>query len=85
MITWTRDGTDSRLYVNGVLGVTITEDISDITLNPSSPAALYMGTASTQLGVNTYGTTAIHDHLRIFNKKLSQSEVTELYNFESVR
>ena len=85
MITWTRDGTDSRLYVNGVLGVTITEDISDITLNPSSPAALYMGTASTQLGVATYGTTAIHDHLRIFNKKLSQSEVTELYNFESVR
>ena len=85
MITWTRDGTDSRLYVNGVLGVTITEDISDITLNPSSPAALYMGTASTQLGVNTYGTTAIHDHLRIFNKKLSQSEITELYNFESVR
>ena len=44
-----------------------------------------MGTASTQLGVNTYGTTAIHDHLRIFNKKLSQSEITELYNFESVR
>ena len=85
MITWTRDGTDSRLYVNGVLGVTITEDISDIHLNPSSPAALYMGTASTQLGVNTYGTTAIHDHLRIFNKKLSQSEITELYNFESVR
>jgi len=44
-----------------------------------------MGTASTQLGVNTYGTEGIHDHLRIFNKKLSQSEITELYNFESVR
>jgi hypothetical protein len=85
MLTWTRDGTDSRLYVNGVLGVTITEDISTISLNPSTPAALYMGTASTQLGVATYGTEGIHDHLRLFNKKLSQSEITELYNFESVR
>ena len=84
-LIWTRDGTDSRLYVNGVLGHTITEDISDINLNPTSPGALYMGTASTQLGVNTYGTEGIHDHLRIFNKKLSQSEITELYNFESVR
>ena len=85
MLTWTRDGTDSRLYVNGVLGVTITEDIGSISLNPTSPAALYMGTASTQLGVATYGTEGIHDHLRIFDKKLSQSEITELYNFESVR
>ena len=42
MLTWTRDGTDSELYVNGVLGVTITGDISDISLNPSSPAALYI-------------------------------------------
>jgi len=85
MLTWTRDGTDSRIYVNGVLGNTITEDISDINLNPTSPAALYLGTASSQLGVNTYGTEGISDHLRIFNKKLSQSEITELYNFESVR
>jgi hypothetical protein len=84
-LIWTRDGTDSRIYVNGVLGHTITEDISSISLNASSPTALYMGTASTQLGVNTYGTEGIHDHLRIFNKKLSQSEITELYNFESVR
>ena len=84
-LIWTRDGTDSRLYVNGVLGHTITEDISTISLNASSPVALYMGSASTQLGVNTYGTEGIHDHLRIFNKKLTQSEITELYNFESAR
>jgi len=83
MLTRTRDGTDQRLYVNGVLGVTITEGISNSTLN--NGGSLYLGTASSQLGVNTYGTKGTHDHLRIFNKKLSQSEITELYNFESAR
>jgi len=83
MLTRTRDGTDQRLYVNGVLGVTITEGISNSHLN--SGGSLYLGTASSQLGVNTYGTKGTHDNLRIFNKKLTQSEVTELYNFESAR
>ena len=82
---WTRDGTDTRIYVNGVLGNTITENIGSISLNPTSPTALYLGTASTQLGNTTYDTAGYYDHFRIFNKKLSQSEITSMYNFESTR
>jgi len=79
--TWTRDGTDTRLYVNGVLGATITEAIGSIHINHT----LYLGTASTQLGNGTYDTYGYYDNIRIFNKKLSQSEITTLYNFESTR
>jgi hypothetical protein len=83
---WTRDGTNSKLYVNGVLGNTITEDISGISLNPTSNnVALYLGAGSTVLGNSTYDTAGLYDHFRIFDKKLSDSEVLQLYNFESAR
>ena len=83
---WTRDGTNSKLYVNGVLGNTITEDISSISINPTANSvALYLGTGSTVKGNSTYDTAGLYDHFRIFNKKLSDSEVLELYNFESAR
>jgi len=80
--TWSRDGTDTRLYVNGVLGSTITESISNIGISNHTQ---YFGTASTQLGNSTYDTYGYYDNIRIFNKKLSQSEITTLYNFESTR
>jgi len=82
-LVWTRDGTDTRLYVNGVLGVTITENISNVSLGTTG--SIYLGTASSQLGVNTYGTEGVHDNLRIFNKKLSQSEISTLYAYENAR
>ena len=81
--TWTRDGTNTKLYVNGVLGNTITENISTVSLNPSS--ALYLGTASSQTGNTTYDTQGYHDNIRIFNKKLSDSEVSTLYAYENAR
>jgi len=81
---WTRDGTNTKLYVNGVLGNTITEDISTITLAPSG-SSLYLGTASSQTGNTTYDTQGYHDNMRIFNKKLSDSEVSTLYAYENAR
>ena len=81
---WTKDGTNTKLYVNGVLGNTITEDISTVSLAPSG-SSLYFGTASTQLGNTTYDTQGYHDNMRIFNKKLSDSEVSTLYAYENAR
>lgn len=81
-LTYTGDSSSFALYVNGALGVSGSEGTS---LNATSPNALYLGTASSQLGNATYDTEATYDHIRIFNKKLSSSEVSTLYNFENTR
>ena len=82
--TWTRDGSTTKIYVNGVLGNTASESIGSVSLSPSG-SALYLATASTQLGNTTYDTQGYHDNIRIFNKKLSDSEVSTLYAYENAR
>jgi hypothetical protein len=74
----TATSTTFRAYVNGVfqrqLPTNQTMSLTD---------TLYLGTASTQLGNATYGTASWVDNLRIFNRVLSDAEVTALYNGEN--
>ncbi|AXH71766.1 hypothetical protein P022_gp43 [Pelagibacter phage HTVC022P] len=80
-LAYTGSGSNTKLYVNGVEGKSFSEatDLSD------GNGYLYLGTASSQLGNATYDTEGTFDNIRIFNKQLSQSEITSLYNFESNR
>jgi len=80
-IGYTASGSNTKLYVNGVEG----RSFSEATNLSDGNGSLYLGTASSQLGNATYDTEGTFDNLRIFNKQLSQSEITSLYNFESTR
>ncbi len=60
------------IYVNGIDKGTST--------GISLPSTLYMGTASTQIGVSTYGYQGLIDQARIYDKALSSDEVGVLYN-----
>lgn len=65
-----------KFYVNGILQKTINKTIS-------LTNTLFLGTASTQAGSATYATAGWFDNLRIFNRVLSDAEVTALYNGEN--
>ena len=60
------------IYVNGIDKGTAT--------GISLPSTLYMGTASTQIGVSTYGYQGLIDQVRIFDSALDATAVENLYN-----
>ena len=70
--------TTLRAYVNGVFQRQLPTNITMSLTN-----TLYLGNASTQVGNPTYGTAGWWDNLRIFNRVLSDAEVTALYNGEN--
>ena len=59
------------IYVNGIDKGTST--------GISLPSTLYMGTASTQIGVSTYGYQGLIDQVRILDRALDGDEVFKLY------
>ena len=70
----TYDGTDSKIYVDGILETTNT-------------VASSWGTSSMNLSIGSHGTSAPTEFFdgnisqpRIYNRALSQSEITQNYN-----
>ena len=74
----TATSTTFRAYVNGVFQRELPTNQTMSLTN-----TLYLGNASTQLGNASYGTASWVDNLRIFNKVLSDAEITALYNGEN--
>ena len=77
-ICLTANPSNCKFYVNGVLQRTLPDNKTT-----SLTSTLYLGTASTQVGTAQYGTAGWVDNLRIFNRVLSDAEVTALYNGEN--
>jgi len=84
MITYTADGTNSKIYIDGVLDGTASQGIGS---NPSSNATLYIGAvtdgSNNPLVTNRFtGDVAI---VEIYNTALSAGDITTLYNDTSTR
>ena len=84
MITYTADGTNSKIYIDGVLDGTASQGIGS---NPSSNATLYIGAvtdgSNNPLGSNRFtGDVAI---VEIYNTALSAGDITTIYNDQSTR
>ena len=71
-IVWTWDGTNHKIYVNGVLDVTNAET----TRPPSDAANMRFGTWNHSTEREFKGKM---DEVSIFNKALTQAEITSLY------
>ena len=84
MITYTADGTNSKIYIDGVLTGTASQGIGS---NPASNATLYIGAvtdgSNDPLVTSRFtGDVAIVD---IYNTTLSAGDITTIYNNESSR
>lgn len=75
-IVATFDGTNKRIYVNGVLRATSSNLTGTVTQNTTGAA--YIGIYGSFAGYPFNGRVAIN---RIFNRALSQAEITQDYNF----
>ncbi len=74
-IVYTRNGSTMRIYVNGVLSNTSTQAIDNIT----NAINLHIGRNSAS-AIQFYNGKM--DNLRLYNRALSNAEITDLYNSE---